>query len=251
MIAPITRRITITVAVPRVQILNIAHLDLKTSVPSPAFTPPIASLGTPLQAALRIKHTRKWDDPSSLAKNANLAHPDDPVQFVYEIEADPNVWLLGGAKRVQFAAREGEVKTFPLTLIPLREGYPRWLPSVVIRPVIVKDEKEGSRDRGAVPEITTEMDLISQHSCVQVVPDWKSVTVGVGVFGGDGGEKAVSEAVLLEAGDRDDGEEMKARQGLVAGMGLPVEFRETKKVAEHGDGVDGEEGQQALLSDEE
>ncbi|EKG21033.1 hypothetical protein MPH_01662 [Macrophomina phaseolina MS6] len=169
-ISPITRRITITVGVPRVQILNIAHIDLKSPVPSPAFTPLIAPLGFPLQAALRIKHTRKWDDPSSLAKNANLAHPDDPVQFVYEIEADPNVWLLGGAKRVQFEAREGEIKTFPLTLIPLREGYPRWLPSVVIRPVVTKErEKETSRDRAAAAtDVTCEMDLISQHSSQMV-----------------------------------------------------------------------------------
>lgn len=170
---------------------------------------------------------------------------------MYEIEADPNVWLLGGAKRVQFEAREGEIKTFPLTLIPLREGYPRWLPSVVIRPVVTKErEKETSRDRAAAAtDVTCEMDLISQHSCVQVVPDWKSVTVGVGVFGSEGGgEKAVSEAVLLEAGNREDGlnrieGEMKGREGVVAQTGLPVEFREVAKTDAGDAGVAGGEGQ--------
>ncbi|OJD31917.1 tmem1 family protein [Diplodia corticola] len=251
-IAPITRRITITVAVPRVQILNIAHLDLTTPVPSPAFTPPIAPLGVPLTASLRIKHTRKWDEAAALAKAANLAAPDDPVCFVYEIDADPNVWLLGGARRVQFEAREGEIKKFPLTLVPLREGYPRWLPSVSIRAVPREDKtatssgivsREASRDRAGGDQqlITCEMDLISQHACVQVVPDWKSVTVGVGVFsGGESGDKSASEAVLLEAGGREDyygtadgwGEEGR---GVTAGMGLPVEFAEEEKVAS-GDG---------------
>lgn len=247
-ISALTRRITITVAVPRVQILTIAHLDLQTPVPSPAFTPPIAPLGMPLQATLHIKHTRKWDEPSTLAKAANLADPNDPVPFVYEVDADPNVWLLGGARRVQFEAREGEVRSFPLTLIPLREGYPRWLPSVSVRPAVKDDEREGSRDRSAAAasEISCELDLVSQHACVQVVPDWKSVTVGVGVFGSEsGGEKAGSEAVLLEVGDREDlvagvGEEGSEveREGVVLGMGLPVEFRDAKgveKVAEGGE----------------
>ncbi|GME44762.1 tmem1 family protein [Neofusicoccum parvum] len=209
MIAPITRRITITVAVPRVQILNIAHLDLKTPVPSPAFTPPIAPLGVPLSATLRIKHTRKWDDAATLAKTANLADPSDPVSFVYEVETDPHVWLLGGARRVQFEAREGEVRAFPLTLIPLREGYPRWLPAVSIRPVVKEDAEKESRDASRsrereMPHITCEMDLISQHACVQVVPDWKSVTVGVGVFGSEGG------GVRKAEGEKDDVGEEKA-----------------------------------------
>ncbi|EOD42867.1 putative tmem1 family protein [Neofusicoccum parvum UCRNP2] len=256
MIAPITRRITITVAVPRVQILNIAHLDLKTPVPSPAFTPPIAPLGMPLSATLRIKHTRKWDDAATLAKTANLADPSDPVSFVYEVETDPNVWLLGGARRVQFEAREGEVRAFPLTLIPLREGYPRWLPAVSIRPVAKEDAEKESRDASRsrereMPHITCEMDLISQHACVQVVPDWKSVTVGVGVFGSEGGEKAASEAVLLEAGDREDEVGMEAakvaEKGLVLGTGLPVEFRGVKKAEGEKDGV----GEEKAEGDEE
>ncbi|KAL1634004.1 hypothetical protein SLS56_002595 [Neofusicoccum ribis] len=256
MIAPITRRITITVAVPRVQILNIAHLDLKTPVPSPAFTPPIAPLGVPLSATLRIKHTRKWDDAATLAKTANLADPSDSVSFVYEVETDPNVWLLGGARRVQFEAREGEVRAFPLTLIPLREGYPRWLPAVSIRPVVKEDAEKESRDASRsrereIPHITCEMDLISQHACVQVVPDWKSVTVGVGVFGSEGGEKAASEAVLLEAGDREDEVGMEAakvaEKGLVLGTGLPVEFREVRKAESEKDGV----GEEKAEGDEE
>lgn len=252
MISPITRRITITVAVPRVQILNIAHLDLITPVPSPAFTPPIAPLGAPLTATLRIKHTRKWDEVSSLVKAANLTAPDDPVSFVYEIDADPNIWLLGGARRVQFEAREGEIKSFPLTLVPLREGYPRWLPSVVIRPLPREDKaaggiasREASRDRDGSDQqlITCEMDLISQHACVQVVPDWKSVTVGVGVFGVEAGDKVASESVLLEAGGREEyygtADELGEGQWVAAAMGLPTEFAE-KQASGDGDSVEAE-----------
>jgi hypothetical protein len=74
----------------------------------------MATVGQLLVAELHIKHTRVWDTGkvNALLQNSaqNSAEPrlsgaDAPLEFVYEIQANPDKWLVGGGRRVQFAAR--------------------------------------------------------------------------------------------------------------------------------------------------
>ncbi|KAK7539875.1 uncharacterized protein J3D65DRAFT_301218 [Phyllosticta citribraziliensis] len=227
--SPLTRRITITVAVPHLHILTTTQLVLhppprpssspsaaakppshhrsKTNTttkttdltqaflatPTPALTPPILALGVPIPATIRVKHTRKWAAPSSLVAAANIPQAAAPLSFILDVDADPNTWLVAGPKRAFFEAREGEVREWDVTLVPLRTGATVWCPSVGVRPAPPPSpaQKGGKPAGSAAPppppdvELTHEVDALSAAAAVRVVPDYGSVTVGVVCGGGD------------------------------------------------------------------
>ena len=70
----------------------------------------MATVGQLVVAELHIKHTRVWDTGKVNATLQSLAEPqlsgaDAPLEFIYEIHANPDQWLIGGRRRVHFAAR--------------------------------------------------------------------------------------------------------------------------------------------------
>ncbi|KAK8226906.1 TMEM1 family protein-like protein [Phyllosticta capitalensis] len=240
--SPLTRRITITVAVPHLHILTTTQLVLhppprpssssstasaasakppshhrsKTNTttkttdltqaylptPTPALTPPILALGVPIPATIRIKHTRKWAAPSSLVAAANIPQAAAPLPFVLDVDADPNTWLVAGPKRALFEAREGEVREWDVTLVPLRTGATVWCPSVGVRPAPPpKNGKQKVEPQQPETELTHEVDALSAAAAVRVVPDYGSVTVGV-AFGPGRGERdsAVSSSSTTRPG---------------------------------------------------
>jgi len=167
------RRMVITVSIPQVHILHTASLDLASlSHPSK-----IAIVGQPLQATLRVSHTRRWASTTSLVAAANLASAEDPIDFVYTLDASPDQWLIAGQRRVLFTATEDEVKEFTIMLIPLKAGN-ALLPSLDIRPRIKPKEK----DEGKASEeeiFNCETDYLSYGESIMVVPDVSSSTVGI------------------------------------------------------------------------
>lgn len=164
----------ITVSIPQVHILHTTSLDL-TSLSSQS---KIALVGQPLHATLRVSHTRRWASSSSLIAAANLSTAEDPIEFVYTLDASPDQWLIAGQRRALFTATEDEVKEFAIMLIPLKAGN-TLLPSVDIRPRIKPKEKED--DKGGEEEILNcETDYLSYGESVMVVPDVRSSTLGIG-----------------------------------------------------------------------
>jgi len=151
------RQITITVPVPRMQVVHTAtiHLQLPSKDQDPHHknsksnsgavalkprrasktTTPVIPIGHPLPATLRITHTRAWDDPASLVSLASLPSPDAPLSFVVDIDASPETWLLAGRRRTHFTAREADATDIPLLLVPLRTGA-LLLPAVDVRPFV-------------------------------------------------------------------------------------------------------------------
>ncbi|KAK5143460.1 hypothetical protein LTR04_001888, partial [Oleoguttula sp. CCFEE 6159] len=169
------RRITITVEVPRVHIVHTATLHLPNLDGTSSRTPPIAALGQTLVAELRISHSRRWDSSDSLKTAAELNTASDPVEFVYEIQANTDVWLVGGQRRAQFEAREDEEKTFAVMLMPLKDGH-HLLPTVEIRSVR-KTRPESANvpdsrhvDGADEKTVTCETDYRSQGEMVLVIP---------------------------------------------------------------------------------
>lgn len=168
------RRMVITVSIPQVHILHTASLDLASlSHPSK-----IAIVGQPLQATLRVSHTRRWASTTSLVAAANLASADDPIDFVYSLEASTDQWLIAGQRRALFTVAEDEIKEFTIMLIPLKAGN-ALLPSVDIRPRIKPRENDDSK-AGEEKILNCEVDYLSYGESVMVVPDVSSSTVGIG-----------------------------------------------------------------------
>lgn len=167
---PQIHHLTVPVQLPQLQILHTARLR-------PLTDSPRIALDHALPAELSISHTRRWGtDPA----------PGLPLNFVYEVQAPPDTWLVGGQRKAHFAAKEGEAATFALLLLPQRTGQ-LILPSVEIR--VVEDE-DGSGDGD---EVSCETDYRSQAETVEVVTGLESTTVSL-----DGG------AWLLETKARDE-----------------------------------------------
>lgn len=134
-------------------------------------------------ATLRISHTRRWASPSSLVSAANLNDPTDPIDLVYTIDANPEVWLVAGQRRAHFTATEDQEHEWPIVLVPLRPGN-TLLPNVEIRPRIKpRPEKEAKSDGGDVEILNCETDNLSFADAVVVAQDVRSSTVGVGDMG--------------------------------------------------------------------
>jgi hypothetical protein len=166
-----TRRIVITVPLPRLHVLQTANLLLCTESSA------VAVVGRPLFASLRLHHTRRWDSPGSL--EVKLAASNSPLEFMYNVDAPADMWLVGGRKRGRFSAQENEEKDWEIFLVPLKTGK-LLLPSVDVR--VANQDQE---------EINCETDYLQHSTAIQVVSDISRTTVGLGVDG--------QEAILLKA----------------------------------------------------
>lgn len=146
---------------------------------------------------LRIKHTRRWCTPGSLVAAANISSPNDPIDFVYTLEANPDVWLVGGQRRAHFAAGEDEEHKFQVMLVPLRAGTVL-LPNVEIRARIKPKEEDDKKRSGMGEEeqLNCETDFLSYGEGVVVMANVRSSTVGIGNMGSG------RSAVWLEAESR-------------------------------------------------
>lgn len=167
----------ITVSIPQTHILHTTTLDFT----SPLHDSKIATIGQPLHTTLRISHTRRWASAASLIAAANLASADEPIEFVYTLDAAPDQWLIAGQRRALFTAAEDEVKEFAIMLIPLKAGN-ALLPSIDIRARIKPREKDESKS-SEEEILVCETDYLSYGESVTVVPDVRSSTVGVSDMG--------------------------------------------------------------------
>lgn len=164
----------ITVSIPQVHILHTTSLDL-TSLSSQS---KIGFVGQPLHATLRVSHTRRWASSSSLISAAMLESADEPIEFVYTLDASPDQWLVAGQRRALFTAVENEVTEFAVMLIPLKAGNVL-LPNVDIRPRIKPKEKDDGK-AGGEEVLNCETDSLSYGESIMVVPDVRSSTAGIG-----------------------------------------------------------------------
>lgn len=172
----------ITVSIPQIHILQTASLSLT----SLSHTPNIAIIGQPLQATLRISHTRRWASSESLIAAASLTSADEPIEFVYTLDAAPDQWLIAGQRRAQFSAAEDEVHEFGIMLIPLKAGNVL-LPSVDVRARVKPKEREDEKAAVAgTPEeeiLSCETDCLNHGESIMVIPDVRTSTVGLGDMG--------------------------------------------------------------------
>lgn len=166
------RRILITVPLPRLQILQVATL-------TPSLGPSsIATVGLPITATLCLRHTRRWDSPASPAALKTTVSPPSPapaLEFMYEIDAPPNTWLIGGQRRARFTAAEDEAKSWVVVLIPLRTGR-LLLPSVDVR---VLGSSSGGTGSGDEDDVTCETDYAGLATAVLVVGNVGRTTVAM------------------------------------------------------------------------
>ncbi|KAF2878354.1 trafficking protein particle complex subunit 10 [Massariosphaeria phaeospora] len=198
-----SRRMIITVSIPQTHIVHTASMSIPSIDYASSRSAAIAVVGQPLLAELSIKHTRQWASPESLVSAANISSPDDPIEFVYTVEANPDIWLVGGQRRAHFNAKEMEERKHQLVLIPMKTGN-ALLPNVDIR-ARPAPKGEQKRQSGAPAPATAEeggeqlnceTDYLNYGEWVTVVPDVRSSTIGIGEMG------SPRSAVWLESENR-------------------------------------------------
>ncbi|KIV99909.1 uncharacterized protein PV09_08436 [Verruconis gallopava] len=151
------QNISINVPLPDLHVLHTAKLSL----PGKS----VVTHGSVIPVIVTVTYTRRWWNPSSVSPSTDAA--DHSSEFLLEIDAPPDVWLLGGQRRARYSASEGQETRFELMLVPLKTGK-LLLPEVTIRP-----------SAGAMEDNRCETDYRSLGETVHVVANASDVTIGL------------------------------------------------------------------------
>lgn len=183
------RHIIIPVDIPEIQVVHTAELRLCNL----ADQPPHAAVGQMIAAELSLRHTRRWCSPE------NRESAGGPLEFSYEIHANPELWLVGGRRRGNFTADEGETKTFAVMLLPQKTGH-LLLPGLEIKTFVPAPAASSTNAAtvtttaaaGAAPilqrrQIACEIDYRNHGETVLVLPNLRSTTVSLSLSGGNHG----------------------------------------------------------------
>ncbi|RAL11132.1 putative TMEM1 family protein [Aspergillus homomorphus CBS 101889] len=195
------RHIIIPVDIPHIQVVHTAELRLTNLTDQPRH----AAVGQMIAAELSIHHTRRWCSPDQREQ------ADGPLEFTYELHANPDSWLVGGRRRGNFTANEGETKTFAIMLLPQKAGH-LLLPGLEIRsfvppsasspaapPPPTTPSKPQPSPGGAAADPATatnplqrrpipcEVDYRNHGETVLVLPDLRTTTVSLSLSGGSHG----------------------------------------------------------------
>lgn len=151
-----------------------------------------AAVGQMIAAELCIRHTRRW------CPSKNQAYADQPLECSYELHANPELWLLGGRRRANFLARDGETIRFTVLLLPQKPGH-LLLPGLEVRtfaptqpqPPMSPPATDVAAGGPAVPiqrqPIACEVDYRNHGETVLVLPDLRKTTVSLSASGSPGG----------------------------------------------------------------
>ncbi|KAF7590594.1 hypothetical protein BBP40_002631 [Aspergillus hancockii] len=183
------RHIIIPVDIPEIQVVHTAELRLLNL----ADQPPHAAVGQMIAAELSLRNTRRWCSPD------NRENAGGPLEFSYEIHANPEQWLVGGRRRGNFTADEGETKTFAVMLLPQKAGHvllpgveiKSFVPAAAPKPALASAGPPMAA--GAAPpvlqrrQIACEVDYRNHGETVRVLPDLRSTTVSLSLSGGNHG----------------------------------------------------------------
>ncbi|KAE8452162.1 hypothetical protein EG329_001629 [Mollisiaceae sp. DMI_Dod_QoI] len=199
-----SRSIVIPVDVPSVTLVHTA--DLKLLDPSPS-NMIVAASNQPISASLNIKWTRIWDN--EIGSENGIGPQSDYMEFFYEISGASDAWLIGGRRKGHFRVprrpQEQDSKqklSFPVVLIPLREGFLPF-PNVDIKPapsMKIGGHTDDEPPRVKQPIVTCETDFKNAGETLRVISDARKTTVSLDASGPQGG------AWLLESERRSVGD---------------------------------------------
>ncbi|KAL8805050.1 MAG: hypothetical protein Q9200_005579 [Gallowayella weberi] len=165
--------LNVPVEVPRIPIVVTGHLDVL-SCGGGVGESRFAAMDQSLLAELCLRYSRYWANEPGGAAGTNS------VCISYEVQASADVWLIGGQRKGQFSAMEGEVSKFPIILLPQKTGHLLY-PSVEVR-VSEGHGHGGGREEveeAADGAVECEMDYLDQSESILIIPDLGSSTVSL------------------------------------------------------------------------
>ncbi|KAM5469696.1 hypothetical protein MauCBS54593_004250 [Microsporum audouinii] len=179
------RHITIPVDIPDVQVVHTAKLVLKDISPGQTHV----GVDDMIPTELIIRHTRGWCKVSEREAQPSL-------EFMYEVIASPELWVIGGRRRGNFSCAEGEERRFQLLLLPQRAGH-LLLPTVDVKsfatgpghqqPLSPTGGEHLQLDTSFAPRqrraISSELDYRSHGETILVSADLQMTTINLDGFG--------------------------------------------------------------------
>lgn len=139
---------------------------------------PHAAVGEAINAELVLRHTRQWCPEDK-------REPSSALEFMYEVVASPDIWLVGGRRRGNFTATEGQTSSFPLMLLPQRPGH-LLLPHVELKAFVSQESHRDSQQALQRRQVPSEVDYLNHSVTVLVTPNLKKTTVSLDVTGASG-----------------------------------------------------------------
>ena len=97
------RRIIIPVEIPSVAIVHTVKLRMTPIGNGSQTSVALAAVGQIIAANLEIKHTRRWDTTNT--PEAASQSTEKPLPFSYEVQANPDSWLVAGRRKGHFHAK--------------------------------------------------------------------------------------------------------------------------------------------------
>ena len=91
--------LTVPVDIPQMDVVHTAHLKLHHGHQKVSPELDYVAVGQPIPAELIIKHTRQW------LTETEPQPSDEPLDFCYEVQANPDTWLIGGQRMAHFRAQ--------------------------------------------------------------------------------------------------------------------------------------------------
>lgn len=214
-----SRSIIIPVDVPSVTAVHTADIKILHKASTTGET--VTVINEPIAATLEIKSTRIWDSgpPSetrSSQAGADVSEAASEIDFVYDVSASTDTWLIGGKRKGHFRIPSSKDEappksfSFPMILIPVREGYLPYphleiKPSSISKPATTEARASGNgpiqRDdvAGKADVITCETDYKNMGETIRVISNARKTTVSLDASGPQGGawlletEKRVTE----------------------------------------------------------
>jgi len=162
------QQLIVPVGIPQVHVVHTARLRPFIKPESPRSDLHTLAIGQGLPMELIITHTRKWHSDSRQEADSQ------PLDFIYEVQANPDIWLIGGQRKAHFSARADQPMRVSLLLYPQTMGLLMY-PAVEIHPV--------PSDSETLSETHNE----SQAESILVVPDRISSTISLDPSGAGGG----------------------------------------------------------------
>jgi hypothetical protein len=204
-----SRSIIIPVDVPSITVVHTA--DIKIHQNGPTRGDAVVRTHQSIPATLHIKWTRMWDTSPIIEHRSSQAPPEtaQTLDFVYEISAPTDTWLIGGKRKGHFripsskSTPQTSALEFPVLLIPVREGYLPY-PHLEIKPVPVSasmpltvDVRGSGGSNNSVPisvnggvekaAVTCETDYRNIGETVRVISNARKTTVSLDASGPQGG----------------------------------------------------------------
>lgn len=180
------RQVTVPATIPEIDVVHSTSLTLYDDFVKQVITEQYIVVGQPLSAELTISHTRKW----------GTQELEGEMSFCFDVQADPEAWLIGGMRRCHFTAKvsprgcgggksstlahkeqEDDQLTFPLLLVPQRCGH-LVLPSVKVWAKQMDPAEAASfSGQSKAQPLLCETDHTTETKTILVMPNLGSTTI--------------------------------------------------------------------------